>query len=208
MTNEQDEPQLRALGLEPEDLDGHTLDELTDYLEAGRTPPDPSIDESVGCQLALDALERLQSLTPALMAADAADSGTVEDGWVDRILSGIALDARSGRRIQLITDDDRDDLGITEGAVRGLIRAAEDSFPGVLVGRCRLEGDVDVPGAPIAVEIEASVPYGQPIYALANRLRNDIAQRLDLHTNLNIERVDLTVEDVAWMPEGSPDDVA
>ena len=32
-----------VLALEPEDLDGHTVEELDDYLDRGCTPPDPSI---------------------------------------------------------------------------------------------------------------------------------------------------------------------
>src|SRR5690606_10365468 len=60
------------LGLDPSDLDGHTIEELTDYLDAGREPANSSIDSSAGCVLALDALERLRALTPALMARDEA----------------------------------------------------------------------------------------------------------------------------------------
>lgn len=208
MTDEHDDRQLRRLGLEPEDLDGHTLDELTDYLEAGRTPADPSIEGSAGCQLALDALERLSVLTPELLAADSAASGTVDDGWVDRILSGIALDARSGRRIPVASEDERVDLGVTEGAVRGLIRAAEETIPGVLIGRCRLDGDVTDPGVPIAIDVEVSVPYGMPILTLADQLRAEIGARLATHTELNITRIDLTIEDVSWLPVGGGVDAA
>ena len=39
-----------------EDLDGHTIEELSDYLDAGRTPVDASIEGSPGCRIALDAL--------------------------------------------------------------------------------------------------------------------------------------------------------
>jgi len=208
MTDERDEPQLRRLGLEPEDLDGHTIDELTDYLEAGRQPADPSIDGSPGCQLALDALERLRSLTPALVAADTADTGPVDSSWVDRILSGIAMDARAGRRIPYTADDERLDLGITEGAVRGLVRSAEESFPGVVVGRCRLDGDVTEPGAPVAVAVEVSVPYGEPLPRLAQYLRTEIGAQLAAHTELNVTRIDLTIEDVALPSEGGADDGA
>ena len=38
MTDERGTREVRWLGLEPTDLDGHTLDELTDYLDAGRQP--------------------------------------------------------------------------------------------------------------------------------------------------------------------------
>lgn len=208
MSDERDAPELRRLGLEPEDLDGHTFEELTDYLDAGREPADPSIEGSAGCQLALDALERLRGLTPTLIAADAAASPQADAGWIDRILSGIALDARSGRRIPYSSPDPRIDLGVTEGAVRGLIRAAENDVPGVLVGRCRLDGDVTAPGAPIRIDVDASVPYGAPIPRLAERLREAIGARLAAHTELVVARIDITIHDISWTPEGAAHDDA
>lgn len=202
MTDDHDIPELRQLGLEPTDLDGHTLEELSDYLDASRQPPDPSIEESPGCQLALDALERLQGLGGQLIAADAADSPDVDASWVDRILSGIALDARAGRRIPFEAPEPAVDLGITEGAVRGLIRSAENAVSGVLVGRCRLDGDVTVPGAPIRIDIEASARFGESIPRMAERLRAEAEQRLRAHTELNIVAIDVRIRDVydvsAW----------
>lgn len=47
--------------------------------------------------------------------------------------------------------------------MRGLVRSAGDAIPGVLIGRCRLDGDVTVPGSPIRIEAEVSVPYGRPL---------------------------------------------
>lgn len=190
-------------GLDPDDLDGHTIEELTDYLDAGRTPADPSIDASSGCALALDALERLRALTPALMARDEAAEPAPEPGWIQSILNGIAMDARSGRRIPLTDPDEGSDLAITEGAVRGLIRAAENVFPGILIGRCRLNGDVTVRGAEVGVEIDVSVPFGEPIVQLASRLRAEIAARLHRHTQLAITGIDITVHDIStWTEEG------
>lgn len=206
MSDEHDAPELRRLGLEPADLDGHTIDELTDYLDADRTPANPSIDGSAGCQLALDALIRLRALTGQLIAADAAEEQEVDDSWVDRILSGIVLDARSGRRVPIASEVGGADLGITEGAVRGLVRAAEGSVPGVLVGRCRLDGDAEQPGAPIRIDIDASVPYGEPIPNLVERLRAEVADRLRRHTELNVVGIDITVrdiQDVASWEEGA-----
>lgn len=191
------------LGLEPSDLDGHTIEELTDYLDAGRSPADPSIDDSAGCNLALDALERLRLLTPALIARDEAAEPEVDQGWVQSILSGIAMDARSGRRIPLSDRDGDSDLAITEGAVRGLIRAAENVFPGILIGRCRLVGDVTDSTAEIGVDVDVSVPFGEPIVTLADRLREEIAVRLRTHTRLTISGIDITIHDIStWTEEG------
>ena len=189
-------PELSTLGLEPEDLDGHTLEELTDYLDAGRTPANRSIDTSPGAQLALDALERLRELSPQLLATDADREPDLDESWVARILNGIALDARAGRRIPLSSPDTHADLGITEGAVRGLIRGAEHATPGTLVGRCRLMGEVTEPGAPVVVELDASVMFGEPIPALMKSLRTEIGKRLRKHTELNVSAIDITVRDV------------
>ncbi|SFR53663.1 Asp23 family, cell envelope-related function [Microbacterium azadirachtae] len=189
-----------ALGFEPENLDGHTMDELSDYLDAGRQPADPSIDASPGCRIALDALERLRRLGPALLDQDTAGEPQPDDNWVRSILDGIARDARAGRRIPFPVAEPDDDLGITEGAVRGLIRAAGDGVPGVLIGRCRLDGEVTTPGAPVRIEVEASVPYGLPISRLAERLRDEIGERLRTHTELNVTGIDIVVHDVRDLP--------
>ncbi len=193
---EHDTPEPPALGLEPEDLDGHTIEELSDYLESGRTPADPSIDQSPGCRIALDALERLRTLTPELLAVDTAAEPEPDEGWVQTVLAGIRLDARAGRRIPIPHVAPEADLGITEGAVRGVVRAAETAVPGILIGRCRLDGDVARLNDPIRVEVEVSVPYGDPIPDLVRRLRAEIATRLAVHSALNVLAIDITVRDI------------
>ncbi|GAA2847576.1 Asp23/Gls24 family envelope stress response protein [Microbacterium arabinogalactanolyticum] len=204
--NEHDTPDARILGLEPEDLDGHTIEELSDYLEAGCRPPDPAIDESPGCRIALEALERLRRLSPELLAADAEAEPEPDDSWVQRILSGIALDAHAGRRIPITVPVANADLGITEGAVRGLIRATENALPGVLIGKSRFDGDVTVPGEPVRIQLDVSVPYGEPIPGLVDRLRHEIDVRLRDHTTLHITAVDITVHDVRRLPDPAEED--
>lgn len=196
MTDGHEPAELRRLGLEPDDLDGHTLDELTDYLESGRQPADPSIEGSAGCQLALDALERLRGLGSQLIDADAAAMPEVDDRWVDRILDGIALDARAGRRIPFAPGEDGEDFAITEGAVRGLVRSAENAIDGLLVGGTHLQGDVSVIGAPIRLEIETSAFYGTNIPHAVERLRTEIDERVRRHTDLNLVAIDITVSDI------------
>jgi uncharacterized alkaline shock family protein YloU len=194
--NDHENSELHRLGLESADLDGHTIDELSDYLEAGREPRRPSIEESPGCQLALDALERLHGLGRRLLEEDAAAAQPVDESWVEGILRGIAIDARAGRRIPYASDDPDVELAITEGAVRGLIRGAEEAVPGLLVGRCRLDGDVTVPGAPVRVEIDASVVHGVPIPHTADRLRVEIGERLRRHTELEVVAIDVAIRDI------------
>ena len=50
-------------GTAPEtaDLDGHSIEELSDYLDAGRQPRNESIESSAGCQIALDSLAKTSS---------------------------------------------------------------------------------------------------------------------------------------------------
>ena len=188
------------LSLEPDDLDGHTIEELSDYLDSGRFPADSSIDQSAGCQVALDALERLHALTPELIASDTAEEFDADESWVQSILSGIAMDARAGRRIPIVIDTPGVDAGITEGAVRGVIRAAEHSVPGVLVGRCRFDGDVTVAGEPVFVSVDVSVLYGTSIPDLVDRLRAEISTRLSANTTLNVMAIDITVSDLREPP--------
>ena len=194
--NENDMNGLAHDGFEPEDLDGHTLDELSAYLESGRAPVDPSIEQSPGCRIALESLERLRGLSGELLASDTAAEDPADDGWVQDILANIARDARAGRRIPLGTELDRADLGITEGAVRGMIRGAEEAVPGVLVGRTRIDGDVTVPGEPVHIRVDASIAYGRPIPATAERLRGEIHRRLSAQTMMNIDAIDIAVRDV------------
>lgn len=198
MNNTHDMPD--PLRMEPDDLDGHTIEELSDYLDSGRFPADSSIDESAGCQIALDALERLRALTPELIAADTKAESEADESWVERILAGIALDARAGRRIPIVIDRPGVDAGITEGAVRGVIRAAENTVPGVLIGRCRFDGDVTVPGEPVLIRVDVSVPYGLPIPSLVDRLRAEISTRLSAHTTLNVTGINITVSDLRQSP--------
>lgn len=194
------------LGMELEDLDGHTIEELSDYLDSGRSPADPSIEESAGCQIALEALERLRALTPDLIAADTAAEAEADENWVQGILAGIAMDARAGRRIPIVVDPADADAGITEGALRGVIRAAENAVAGIVVGRCRFDGDVTVPGEAVLVRVDVSVPYGKPIPELVDRLRAEIVTRLTAHTTLNVAGVDVTVSDLRQLPNRTGED--
>ncbi|MGI6879615.1 hypothetical protein [Microbacterium sp. gxy059] len=145
-------------------------------------------------------MERLRALTPELIAADTAAEPEVDETWVQSILAGIALDARAGRRIPLVIDPPGADAGITEGAVRGVIRAAENTVPGVLIGRCRFDGDVTVPGEPILIRVDVSIPYGLPIPSFVDQLRSEIGARLSAHTTLNVTGIDIAVSDLRQLP--------
>lgn len=187
---------LELEGFEPADLDGHTIEQLSDYLAAGRQPFDPSIESSPGCQIALAAMMRLRSVSLSLLESEAVDEPARDDSWVAGILNSIGLEAQAGRSIPVQHPSGMASLSLTEGAVRGLVRAAGDSVTGVLIGRCTLQGDVTVPGSPITVLVDASVFWGEPIPTAAAKVREAIYAELLRHTELNIVAIDVTVHDV------------
>jgi hypothetical protein len=193
------------LGLEPDDLDGHTIEELSDYLDAGETPADPSIDTSPGCQSALSALRRLRVVSLSILEAEAQGEPAPDEGWISGLLHDIGREARAGRRIPVPHPDPAADLAVTEGSVRSLIRAAGDDVGGLLIGRCRLEGDVTTIGAPVSVHVDASAYWTEPIPAAADRLREAIRMALLQHTDLVVTAIDITVHDIHGAPASLDD---
>lgn len=183
-------------GDEPEGLDGHTIEELNDYLDADRTPAVPSIDESPGCQIALAALERLRALTLTLLDRDVLAEPVRDDTWVSSILENLSREVHAGRDIPLSHGDPAAKLTITEGAVRGLIRSAGDSVDGVVMGRCHLEGDVTLLDQPVRVNVDAAVLWGHRLPDAADRVRRAVQVELRRHTELNLARIDVRIHDV------------
>jgi uncharacterized alkaline shock family protein YloU len=199
-----DEPELHGLApdglerdeLDRDDLDGHSIEELSDYLDAGRTPRDESIESSPGCQIALASLERLRAAAWALIEAEADAEPERDSAWIGRLMGTISREARAGRDIPIASDDASVALSVTEGSVRGLIRAAGDEVGGVLIASCALDGDVTVPGEPVVVAVTASVAWGLSLPQLAAELRASITAALTRHTELLIERIDVTISDI------------
>lgn len=184
---------------------GFTLDELSDYLDRGRQPAIPEIDENAECQAMLASLDRVQELSRDLVAQDAAALPPVDESWLGALLSTIGREVRAGRDIPFATSDPTTSLVITEGAVRGLIRAAGDSVDGVLVGTCSIDGDIDgdidggggdVPGSHVTVDLTISVILGVPVRELAQAVRERVRSELLAHTELAVDEVNVTVTDV------------
>lgn len=180
----------------PRQLDGHSIDDLSDYLERGRLPRDESIESSAGCQIALAALERLRQLSQEILSHEAGMVAPPDESWIAGVLSNIGREARSGRTIPLQHSSSAVDLSITEGAVRGLIRQAGDTVPGVIIGSCLLRGDVTVPGSPIDVEVSASSYLGAPLPETAERIRHVVYDAIRRHTELVVNTVDVEINDV------------
>lgn len=184
-----------------DELDGHTMEELGDYLDRGRTPYDSSIEHSAACRLALTNLTRLRELTHAAFDREAQGDAARDEVWISGLLDSIKSELRSGRDVPITHPDPTLRLSLTEAAVRGMVRRAGDTMGGVVMGRCVLDGDVTIPGAPIRVDVTASLEFGIPIEDAAERLRHRITAVLAEHTELVVAAVDVTIDDV-FPPEG------
>lgn len=174
----------------------HGVDALTDYLERDMLPADPSIDDSPECQRILRSLRRVRSLATPLMEADEAAVATLDQDWIRGIMENIGREAKAGRDIPFGASDDDAALVITEGTVRGLVRGAGDRTPGVLVGRCVLEGDVTVVGEPIMLHVTVSIGWGKSVAETVSLFREEVAASLQQHTDLVVAGLDVVVDDL------------
>jgi hypothetical protein len=179
-----------------DDLDGHTMEELADYLDRGRTPVDPSIEGSAACRLAMAGMQRLRELSVGALERRADSERDRESGWVDRLLDAIRAEVRPGRDVPVAHPDPRLRLALTEAAVRGLVRRAGDTMGGVVMGRCVLEGDLEQPGATVRIDVTAGLAYGEPAEPTADRLRRTVTETVERHTGLVVEAVDVRFDDV------------
>lgn len=183
--------------LVPEDftetsLDGHSLDELTEYLEAGRNPVDPDIEGSPKCREALGVLARLRQLAPLLAAADLAVQSASVEGWMQRVIAAVASRTRGGLWIPVTSAATRAELGDAEWRLRSAVRAAGLAVGGVTVLRCRLRSH-----DPVIAEVEVSVARGGGISERLMLLREEVSRRLSASWPLSLSGLDVIVRDVA-----------
>lgn len=179
---------------------GHTLEELSLYLDTGEFADPPHLESCPECRAGLDSLRRLTAAGNELYASDVAEAGSGPDDWMKDILASLALELRPGRTIPLQSDHPADTLTETEGSVIALVRSVTDSLPGTVAGKVRLEGDVTVPAAPVVVRLDLAVLFGHPLMAGAAALRQELAEALARHTELNITTIDITITDVIDAP--------
>jgi len=180
---------------------GYTLDDLSAYLDRGRSPAIAAIDTNAECRAVLDSMERVGSLSRDLLASDVRANPTIDEGWLGSLLTSISRELRAGRDIPLSATDPTTSLSITEGAVRELVRSAGDSVDGVLVGSCSLNGDLD---GPVQVALTISVVLARPLPELAEQVRQRVYSELLAHTELDIEAVDVTIGDVHILTSEDP----
>ena len=184
-------------------LNGHTIEQLSDYLDRGRLPADPSIDDSPDCEIALRGLERLRRAQLSLFERDLKRESLRDDSWVASVLDNISLEAHAGREIPLAHSSPTARLMVTEGAVRGILREIGDRLENILVGRCVLVGDVSVPGEPITISVNATVFRGENIPRVAEQLRQAMYVALGKYTELVVAAIDITVSDLYTAPDTS-----
>lgn len=175
---------------------GKTLEELNDYLDRGRVPRDPSIEECPSCLNALDALTRVGVLSRDLISEDAAQLPAPPESWFAAIMDTVRTELRAGREFPIRHPDPRVRITVTEGAVRSLLRATGDTIDGLYVGRTEIIGDAEEPGAPVEIRLSASVAWGMPMQELSATLQELVRRVLAQHTDLNVTAVNVTVEDI------------
>lgn len=177
-------------------IDGRTIEELADYVAAGRTPADPAIDSSPASRQAMANLARLTELTDAGLLRQAREEPSRDDAWITSLLGSIRLELDEGRDIPISHPDPELRLTLSESAVRGLIRRLGDTAGGIVVGRCSLHGDVSVPGALIRIELTCAIRFGLSIGRTLDVVRAHILDGLARHTELVVDAIDITVDDV------------
>lgn len=179
-----------------------TLERLADYLDSGRVPYDPTIEDDPENASQLATLQRLRSLSSRIVAEDAAEAPEPDPGWIGSVMERVRQEARSGRDIPLESVGTVT-LHMTEGAVRGLIREAGDSVPGAVVISCSLDGDVQAVGTPVRVEVTISALRGEYVPVMADEVREAVSLALLRQTELEVEAVDIVVGDVHLLEAGA-----
>jgi hypothetical protein len=181
--------------LDGDDIDGHTIESLSDYLDRGREPRDPSIEASAAAQHALAALSRLRAVAPHVVAAGAEHFAPKNDNWISRILDQIGVQAHAGRDIPITHHAEGAILSISEGAVRALVREAGDLTEGLLVEKSRLDGDIESAGAPVDIHVVVSTFDDADPAAVIAEFQQRVLDILQQHTELVVTSVTVRVHE-------------
>ena len=171
---------------------GYSLEDLSAYLDRGRTPRIPTIDRNAECQALLASMERMGRMSREIVEEQAAEP--LAESWYDEIMREVMREFRAVRDIPLARTPDGTQLVVTEGALYEVIRSVGDGIEGVLVGRVRI--DQIEPTAPLDVRVNVSVLFGYPIQETVDLMRDGIRVAIERHGELRVGRVDITVGDV------------
>lgn len=170
--------------------DEHSSDTSAKHLNAGQ-----HIEHCPTCTQRLEALQRLENATQDLIEADQKNQ-SADAGWLDNLLANLFLETRAGRALPVSSNHPLDTLMLSEGAVLAAVRRAGESVDGVLVGKVRLTGDVEVAGAPVTLTLNVSIRHHSVIPELAEQLRERVLAELARLSELNVVAVDISVEDI------------
>lgn len=183
---------------------GRTIEDLGTYLDTGVSEDLDHIRTCPQCQAGLASLRRLREVTRDLFASDLAEAAADGSPWLENILANLNLEMKAGRRMPFIPDQTGDMLFQTEGALTGLVRAVGDTVEGVMIGKCRFDGDVTVPGTPITLDVEVSARFGHRLPDLAGALRRDLDAALAAHSEINIAALNIRITELR--PRTTPGD--
>lgn len=154
------------------------------------------------CSRKIASLTKLQSVANKAFNKEVGEQAS-DSSWIDKMLNNLAFEARAGRSVPLKSPLKELTISQTEGAIVAAARAVADQLDEVIIGRCRLVGDLETLGAPVEVEVTASVQFGMFIPDLAQALRNNIRQELERISELNITAINITVQDLYETPQES-----
>lgn len=171
---------------------GYSLEDLSAYLDRGRTPRIPAIERNAECQAILASMDRMGRLSREIVEEQAAEP--LAESWYDDIMREVMREFRAGRDIPLARAADGTELVVTEGALYELIRTVGDGIDGLFVGRVRV--DQAEPEAPLDVRVTVSVRFGRPMATVVEQMRDGIRSAIEQHGDLRVGRVDVTVGDV------------
>ena len=101
---------------------GFSLEDLSAYLDRGRTPRIPAIERNAECQALLASMERMGHLSREIIDEQAAEP--LAESWYDEIMREVMREFRAGRDIPLARTADGTQLVVTEGALYELPLAA------------------------------------------------------------------------------------
>jgi uncharacterized alkaline shock family protein YloU len=171
---------------------GYSVEDLSAYLDRGRTPRIAAIESSAPCRAVLTSMERMAQLSRDLVATEA--DRPLAESWYDGIMREVAREFRAGRDIPLAPEVEGVELVATEGALHELVRTVGDAVPGILIGRVHLRPTEDASVHDILVSI--SVRFGRRIGAVVHEVRTAVRDALERQGGLRVGTVDVTVDDV------------
>lgn len=199
-----------ALELPPRLSCGRLLDDVWDHVG---DPPDAHERSCEYCQDARAALAPLASTTADLRNQEETDEDFRIGPRVKAAVIEIArAEVRRSRRLPLEqpeTEDIEIDLTISEQVVAGVVRNAADRDRLVRARRCSVDLDkagshLEEPGpaasgvrpAAVSLTVRITTASGTAIPDVVDRLRDRVADAVQLRTGLTVSRIDVVVEDL------------